>query len=146
MSLHRAWALLLSFTTALGVVHDSHAITPVAAKDYGLQVTHVERARYALEQGQQGLELALTVKNSGPHDLSDVRLYVIRAGSKTIMNRSEPARVAKLAAGETQIVTWVFDSKRPIVGPIRDVIFRVEAIDQHTKDIVTFSQKSAEVR
>jgi len=146
MSNQRVWALIASCVLGMGAFHPTLAITPVAAEDYGLQVTHNELSRIALEPGTQGLELALTVKNAGTRDLSDVRLYVIRAGSKTIVERSEPARVGKLAAGQKVVVTWVFDSKQPVVGPLREVIFRVEAIDKASQDLVTFSQKSAEVR
>jgi hypothetical protein len=145
MSSQRVRACLLSIAMAMGVLHSSHAITPVAAKDYGLQVAHSELSRIALDAGSQGLELAITITNGGTHDLSDVRLYVIRAGSRVIIDRSEPARIAKLAAGQTTVVNWVFDPKRPVDGPLQEVVFRIEAIDQATKNIVTFSQKSSEV-
>jgi hypothetical protein len=146
MSSQRVWACWLSIVIAIGVIHSSYAITPVAAKEYGLQVTHSELSRIALDAGSQGLELAITITNGGAHDLSDVRLYIVRAGSRAIIDRSEPARVAKLAAGQKTVVNWVFDPKRPIDGALHDVVFRIEAIDQATKNIVTFSQKSSEVR
>jgi hypothetical protein len=146
MGSHRMLAVLLSCAMAIGGAHSLYAITPVAASDYGLKVTHSELSRIALDSGAQGLELALTITNGGTHDLSDVRLYVIRAGSRAIVDRSEPARVPKLVAGGKAAVTWVFDPKQPVAGPLRDVVIRIEAIDQATRNIVTFSQKSVEVR
>ena len=144
MSSQRVFAWLLPAAIAIGIVFPAYAITPVASQDYGLQVTHSELSRYGLESGTQGLELALTITNAGTHNLSDVRFYVVRAGSKTIIGQREPALVGKLAVGQKAVVTWVFDSKQPIVGPIRDVVFRVEAIDKESNNIVTFSQKSSE--
>jgi hypothetical protein len=146
MLTHRMFAVLLSFAIAMGGTYASHAITPVAAAAYGLRVTHSELSRVALDSGAQGLELALTITNGGTHDLSDVRLYVIRAGSRAIVDRSEPARLAKLVPGDKKTVTWVFDPKQPIVGPLQNVVLRIEAVDRVTQDIVTFSLQSLEVR
>ena len=146
MSSRLVFGLFLTIALAIWPVYRSQAITPVAARDYGLQVTHSELSRLQVEPGAHGLQLELIIANQGTHDLADLRLYVLRVGSKTIAERRDPARVRKLSVGEQKTITFVFDTKEPIAGRVGQVIFRVEAVDVATKNIVTFSQKSLEVR
>lgn len=139
-------AALLALTIGVLPSFSTNAMTAVVGKDYALRIRHAELSRVPLEQGRHGLELQLTLINRGSHDLYDVRLFVIRAASRTLVGVQEPARVRKLAAGEQTKLTWTFELAKPLVGPLNDVVFRVEAVDRATKQIVTFNQKSAEVR
>jgi len=146
MGVRSLCAALIGVTIFVGPVLDSRANTSVAARDYGLRVTHSEISRPALVTGGQGLELQLNIENQGSHDLYDVRVYLQEAGTKVLIDRTEPARLRTLSAGETTTLTWTFETAEKINGPLRKVVFRVEAIDQATQQIVTFNQKSTEAR
>jgi hypothetical protein len=146
MRVHSLCAALIGMTVLIGPVLDSRANTSVDAKDYSLYVTHTEISRPAAASGAPGLELQLNIENQGSHDLYDVRVYLQEASSKVLADRSEPARLRTLAAGESATVTYTFETSEKINGPLRKVVFRVEAVDQATKQIVTFNQKSTEAR
>jgi hypothetical protein len=146
MVLRSAFAALVSLLLTFGLSVPAQAVDAVAAKEYAIRVQHTELSRIALEKGHRGLELQLTLTNRGVHDLYDVRLYVLRAASRTLVGEQEPARLRKLSPGEQASLTWTFELTKPLAGPLNDVVFRVEAVDRSTQRIVTFNQKSVEVR
>jgi hypothetical protein len=137
---------VLLATASLGLVTSVTAVTPVAASQYGLEVTHSELGRADLEQGKQGIELQVTLNNQGAHDLYDVRVFLERAGARVMLKGNNPARLQALSAGEQKTLSWTFEMDQPLVGPLREVVFRVEAVDSSTQQIVKFSQKSKEAR
>ena len=146
MSMRSLCACLIAMTVMLGPVVDSRANTAVAARDYALQVTHSEISRAALEGGLQGLELKLNIANQGAHDLYDVRVYLQEAADYAVLDRREPARLRTLPAGKSETLTWTFETSKRLEGSLRNVVFRIEAVDQATQEIVTFNQKSMEAR
>jgi len=133
-------------TASLGALAPASAVTAVSATEYGLQVTHSEVGRVELDQGKQGLELKVTLSNQGSHDLYDVRLFLERAGSRAMLRNANPARMQVLAAGAQTVLTWTFELDQAIVGPLREVSFHIQAVDEATQKIVTFNQKSREAR
>jgi hypothetical protein len=125
--------------------HDAFAITPVDAKSYGVQIQHAERSRARLAGRKQGLELTMTLTNRGAHALYDVRVFLLRPDTQTEVE--EPARIRILPVGEQAVLTWTYELPQSLPSvPLRNVTFRVEAVDQATQEIVSFTQKSMEAR
>lgn len=141
----RSMIAALAIASSAACISTSHAATPVAAKDYGVQVRHTELSRIQLDEGQQGIELTVTLANHGKRGLYDLRLYLLRAGPRMIAGQQEPARIRVLPAGAETVVTWTFETSDPVQERVRDALFRIEAVDQTTQEVVTFKQKSKEV-
>ena len=117
---------------------------PVDAKDYRLAIKSKLLSQVPLEDGITALELELTIDNKSIHSLYDMRIFLMRAGPAMLVPTCQPARVRLLDAGAQQQVTWPFEC---LLGPLpagalRDVQFRVEAVDVRTRKIVTFSVSS----
>jgi len=146
MSTRSLFSLLLGCMALISPGMAEPANTTVAASEYALHVTHVELSRASLGDGLQGLELQLSIENHGSHDLYDVRIYLQEAAAEVLPDHREPAHLRTLSAGEIATLTWTFESVKQLTGPLRNVVFRVEAVDQATKQIVQFNQKSAEAR
>ena len=121
------------------------AVTPVAAKTYALQIHHAQRSNLKLSGGRHAVEFDLMLTNGGAHGLYDIRVFLIRPDTRTVVE--EPARVRVLPAGEQTAFTWTFELPESLSATtLRDVTFRIEAVDQSTQEIVSFSQKSTEAR
>lgn len=140
-------AAILSLAACFAAL-TAHAATPVDAREYGLQIEHRVLSQVALDDGKTGLELELTLRNTGEHALYDLRLFLLRAGPVSLLPECEPARVRILGPGDQDGVTWTFEcfiAPLPDI-PLNDVQFRVEAVDQSTRQIVSFVGASVEGR
>jgi hypothetical protein len=118
----------------------------VSAKQYGLQLTHSEVARNARERHRQGLTLKLALTNTGTRDLTEVRLYLTRAGSRFVSERQPPAVIKALPAGSQAEVTWTFETDGLREPKLSGARFLIEAVDPSLRRIVSFNQPSREAR
>ena len=126
-------------------LQSAFAVTTVAAKLYDLQIQHAHRSSMKLSGGRHAIEFDLMLANGGGHGLYDIRVFLIRPDTRTPVE--EPARVRVLPAGEQTALTWTFELPESLSATtLRDVTFRIEAVDQSTQEIVSFNQKSTEAR
>jgi hypothetical protein len=139
-------AAVLVLSAAFATV-TSGAILPVDGSVYGLRIEHRMLGTMALEKGRRGLELTLALHNGGNHGLYDLRLFLSRAGPAAL-TECEPARLRELPPGASKEVNWTFECLiAPLSrAPLRDVQFRIQAVDEHTQKIVTFITTSQEGR
>lgn len=140
--------ILAALCTAFLSLNLAYGATPVDGHEYGLHIEHRVLSQVSLDNGKTGLELELTLRNTGEHGLYDLRLFLLRAGPVSLLPECEPARVRILEPGDQDGVTWTFEC---FIGPlpempINDVQFRVEAVDQSTQKIVSFVGVSIEGR
>jgi len=133
--------------TLLAPLH-SFAARPVNGDDYQLVITHRVTSQAQLADGRVGLELELTLKNGGSHDLYDLHLYLSDAALAPLTKGCAPARLRTLGAGDQDGVTWTYEclvTELPDLS-LSEVKLRIEAVDRATQEIVTFQGTSAESR
>ena len=136
---------LATLTVSLTPLQTASAVTAVAAKSYGLQIQHAQRSMMKLEGNNRAVELDILLKNGGSHGLYDVQVFLIRPDTR--MPVKEPARLRVLKAGESAALTFTFELPHSMnETQLRDVTFRIEAVDQATQQIVSFNQQSKEAR
>jgi hypothetical protein len=142
-TLHRRLAFLLFASIWVGPEWVS-AATNVAAAEYGLHLTHrvVSQTRSA-----NGIEIEITVTNGGTRDLSDLRIFMLRADGLDISSQKDPARIRTLPVGAQATLSCTFDTTR-VRGLLssQSLLVHIEAIDKATQEIVAFTQGSREGR
>jgi hypothetical protein len=118
------------------------AMTPGDAANYRLDIRHVAISELSLD-GHAATELTLTVTNLGQHTLYDLRLFLESVGPISPVADDAPARIRKIEAGQRVALNWTYESMLPLhVGDWQNAVFRIEAIDESTQQVVTFTQPS----
>jgi hypothetical protein len=116
-----------------------------AAQTYGLRIQHAKGTTMRAAARQNAIQLDLMLTNPTGKELYDVRLYLIRPDTRLPLE--EPARLRVLPAGKATPLSWTFELPEGLPDAMfRRVSFRVEAVDPATKQIVSFTQASTEVR
>jgi len=118
----------------------------VDPREYQLVVTHELLSQVEHSDGRVGLELKLTLRNDGAHDLYDLRLFLEPSQYALLGKSCQPARIRLLSAGKSDSVTWTYECLVATVPEqsLAKVPLRVEAIDTQTHDIVSLPATSTE--
>ena len=143
-----AHACVPSIFASLLVSATTFAATPVDGKDYRFSIAHRVVSQTPLANGKVAMELELTLDNAGDHSLYDLRLFLIQAGPVSTTQQCEPARLQELHEGRSDGVTVVYECLNLSLpeAALKQIRFRVEAVDVATQEIVSFASSSQESR
>ncbi len=118
---------------------------PAGPMAYSLNIHHQLQTVYPLDRGRSGVELRLNLSNDSDRNLSDLRITMVRATPQQL-SQCAPANLKAIAKRSQEEITWTFECKAfmPSRADLREVLFRVEAIDEITQKIVSLVVSSRE--
>jgi hypothetical protein len=122
------------------------AAKPVDGAPYKLDIRHQLLSNERLADGRISLELQITLRNDGTHGLYDLRFLITQIGPFDANRDCAPLRVRELNAGAQDGVVWQYECRGTQLPDqsFRQLQLRVEAVDQSTQQIVSFTSTSKE--
>jgi hypothetical protein len=132
--------------TICATLQFASAATVALPGDYGLRLMHRSVTPPAGTPSDAKQSLELTLINAGAKDLHDVRLLLIQADGVGIVSREQPARVRSLPIGGQAVMQVTLATHGGRLPSGHSLLFRIEAVDNATQEIVVFAQPSTEAR
>jgi hypothetical protein len=119
------------------------------AEAYAVDIEHAVLSEERIGHEGRRLELRLLLKSEDARDLYDLRVWLVGAGESSWLRncKSTPARLRVLPSATQKEITASFaclEGRPSKDSSLREMQFRIEAVDLSTQAIVNFAASSHE--